>query len=128
MFVIFIVFFPYTQLFVCLYLSQTCLYMFNDNKVIIIIIIIGFVYLKYNVYHISLSAKIYKNKTIPKGFLRDVSLNESWMRYLRLRVSAFSCFRVSVFRFVKYKRHQRDMAVYTHKGRDVSTFILVFEY
>ena len=27
-----------TQLFVCLYLSQTCLYMFNDNKVIIIII------------------------------------------------------------------------------------------
>jgi hypothetical protein len=62
---------------VCLYLSQICLYMFNDNKVIIIIIIIGFVYLKYNVYHISLSAKIYKNKTIPKGFLRDVSLNES---------------------------------------------------
>jgi hypothetical protein len=26
--------FSYTQLFVCLYLSQTCLYMFNDNKVI----------------------------------------------------------------------------------------------
>ena len=31
--------FSYTQLFVCLYLSQACLYMFNDNKVIIIIII-----------------------------------------------------------------------------------------
>jgi hypothetical protein len=30
--------FSYTQLFVCLYLSQACLYMFNDNKVIIIII------------------------------------------------------------------------------------------
>ena len=40
-------FFIYTQLFVCLYLSQTCTFfvymyicMFNDNKVIIIIIII----------------------------------------------------------------------------------------
>jgi hypothetical protein len=31
--------FSHTQLFVCLYLSQACLYMFNDNKVIIIIII-----------------------------------------------------------------------------------------
>jgi hypothetical protein len=30
--------FSHTQLFVCLYLSQACLYMFNDNKVIIIII------------------------------------------------------------------------------------------
>ena len=30
--------FSYTQLFVCLYLSQTCLYMFNDNKVIWFII------------------------------------------------------------------------------------------
>ena len=28
----------YIQVFVCLYLSQTCLYMFNDNKAIIIII------------------------------------------------------------------------------------------
>jgi hypothetical protein len=37
-FFIIIIFFSYTQLFVCLYLSQTSLYMFNDNKVIIIII------------------------------------------------------------------------------------------
>jgi hypothetical protein len=47
MFVLFFSFFFflffYTQLFLCMYLSQTCLYMFNDNKVIIIKLKIYFI-------------------------------------------------------------------------------------